>query len=80
MDPITAVGFAASILTFIDFSHQVVCSTYEIIKSGSTIENAYVSAITTDLDEITKALNQRPSSYSKYEEALNTFAIEYQGV
>ncbi|KAH8748744.1 hypothetical protein BGZ57DRAFT_969398 [Hyaloscypha finlandica] len=80
MDPITAVSFAASILTFIDFSHQVVCGTYEIIKSGSTTDNAHVSVVTTDLDEITKALNQRPSGYSKHEEALNTLATECQGV
>ena len=80
MDPITAVSFAASILTFIDFSHQVVCGTYEIIKSGSTTENAHVSVVTMDLDKITKALNQRPSGYSKHEEALNTLATECQDV
>jgi hypothetical protein len=80
MDPITAVGFAASILTFIDFSYQIVCGTYEVIKSGSTIENAHVSFVTTDLDEITKELSQRPPGYSKHEDALNTLATECQGV
>jgi N-terminal domain on NACHT_NTPase and P-loop NTPases len=80
MDPITAVGFAASILTFIDFSYQIVCGTYEVIKSGSTTENAHVSVVATDLDEITKELSQRPPGYSKHEEALNTLATECQGV
>jgi hypothetical protein len=80
MDPITAVGFASSILTFIDFSYQIVSGTYEVIKSGSTAENAHLSVITTDLDEITKELSQRPPGYSKHEEALNSLAIECQGV
>ncbi|KAH9215480.1 hypothetical protein DL95DRAFT_500507, partial [Leptodontidium sp. 2 PMI_412] len=80
MDPITAVGFAASILTFIDFSYQIVRGTYEVIKSGSTAENAHVSVVTADLDKFTKELSQRPPGYSKHEEALNTLATECQGV
>jgi hypothetical protein len=45
MDPVTAVGSAASILNFIDFSWNLVQGSYEIYKSvsGTTAENAHVS-------------------------------------
>ncbi|KAF4624521.1 hypothetical protein G7Y89_g13649 [Cudoniella acicularis] len=80
MDPITAVGFAASILTFIDFSYEIIYGTYEVTKSGRTTENAHLSVVTKDLDETTKELSQRPPGDSKHEEALNTLATECGGV
>lgn len=76
MDPITAVGFAASILNFIDFSHKLISGTLEVIKSGSTSENAHVSVVINDLHAVTKELDKCPPGNSKHDEALNTLASE----
>jgi hypothetical protein len=62
MDPITAVGFAASILTFIDFGYEIVTGTLEIAKSGSTSENIHVSVIIGDLHEVVKFLSPPPNN------------------
>ena len=78
MDPVTAVGFAASILTFIDVSHQVISGTWEVIKSGTTAENAHVGNVINDLHDVTKQLSDRPPGYSQHERALNTLASECQ--
>src|SRR5207237_442993 len=80
MDPITAISFAASILTFIDFSQKIISGTFEVIKSGSTAENTHVSAVMNNLYHVTKELSNRPQGYSKHEDALNTLASECQDV
>jgi hypothetical protein len=80
MDPITAVGFAASILNFIDFSHKLISGTLEVIKSGSTSENAHVSVVINDLHAVTKELDYPPTGKSKHEDALNTLASECKGL
>jgi hypothetical protein len=64
MDPITAVGFAASILTFIEFGYEIVTGTLEIAKSGSTSENIHVSVVIGDLHEVVKSLSPPPSNSS----------------
>jgi hypothetical protein len=64
MDPITAVGFAASILTFINFGYEIVTGTLEIAKSGSTAENIHVSAVIGDLHDVVKSLSPPPSNPS----------------
>ncbi|KAK7757552.1 hypothetical protein SLS62_000567 [Diatrype stigma] len=52
------VGFAASILTFIDISYKIVRGTYEIknAASGATLENAHVGIVTQDLEEVASRL------------------------
>lgn len=80
MDPITAVGFASSILTFIDFSYQIISGTFEVIKSGSTADNAHVSVVINDLHNVTKEFTNRPPAHSKHEDALNALALECQDV
>jgi hypothetical protein len=78
MDPITAVSFAASILTFIDVSHQVISGTWEVIKSGTTAENAHVGNVINDLHDVTKRLSDRPPGCSQHEQALNMLASQCQ--
>jgi hypothetical protein len=60
MDPITAIGFAASILTFVDFSVEIITGTKEVIKSGSTTENAHVDVVINDLHDVTKKISSSP--------------------
>ncbi|KAK3299684.1 uncharacterized protein B0H64DRAFT_472772 [Chaetomium fimeti] len=80
MDPITAIGFAASIVTFIDSSHKIICATSEVLSSGSTAENAHVTAVVKDLHEATRGFGDRLPGYSKHDDALNILAAECQGI
>jgi hypothetical protein len=61
MVPITAVGFAASILNFIEFSSTLVRGTYELYHSasGMTAENAHISNVIADLYEVSEELHFR---------------------
>jgi hypothetical protein len=72
MDPVTAVGFAASILTFVDFSWDLITGAYEVYKSttGTTSENAHISTVIDDLQEITEGLNFDVEGKAKHEKAL----------
>jgi hypothetical protein len=58
MDLITAVDFAATILTFIDFSWNLVIGNYGMLQSasGTTAENAYIGDVIDDLHVVTAAL------------------------
>jgi hypothetical protein len=72
MDPVTAVGFASSILTFIDFSWSLVTGAYEVYKSttGTTSENAHISTVIDDLQEITESLSSNVGGNAKHDKAL----------
>ena len=74
MDPITAVGFAASILTFIDFGYQIVTGTLEIAKSGRTSDNAHISTVINDFHKVVEPLSEHPSGKSEHEKALKELA------
>src|SRR5580692_2925658 len=78
MDPITAVGFAASILTFIDFGYKIVTGTLEVFKTGTTSENAHISVVINDFHAVVKPLSRQPPSESDHEKALKALAIECQ--
>jgi hypothetical protein len=80
MDPITAVGFAASIKTIIDFSHKIISGTSEVLRSGSTAENAHVGTLVNDLRESTKDFGNRIPGYSKHDDALNDLGSECQAI
>ena len=72
MDPITAVGFASSILQFIDFSWGLVTGTYEVYKSvtGTTAENAHISTVINDLESVTDGLIPDIRGKTKHEKEL----------
>lgn len=59
MDPISAVGFASSVLTFVDFSATLVRGTYELYQSGTTRDNAHITNVLEDLRQATKELSSR---------------------
>lgn len=72
MDPITAVGFAAGILQFIEFSWGVITGTYEVYKSttGTTHENAHISTVVNDLERATDSLISDVERKTKNEREL----------
>ena len=78
MDPITAVGFAASILTFIDCAHKVVTGTIEVFKSGRTSKNAQVSEVISDLKDAAKDLTKVPPGRSEQQKALHRLSASCQ--
>lgn len=70
MDPLTAVSFASSILTFIDFGFKIVTGTLEVLKTGSLSENTHISTIINDFDAVVRPLARRPAGRSQHEAAL----------
>ena len=72
MDPVTAFGFAASVITFIDFSTKLVGGAYEVYQSqgGRTTENSDISNILEDLQDITEGLTTNFKATDKHEAAL----------
>jgi len=72
MDPVTAVGFASSILTFIEFSWNLISGTYEVYKSasGATTENAHISTVLNDLERVTDGLCTDVKGKTKHEKEL----------
>ncbi len=72
MDPITAIGFATSILTFIDFSWSLVRGACEVSASatGTTLENTHISNVVEDLREVTEDLENSFQGKDKHERAL----------
>lgn len=77
MDPLSAVGFAASILTFIDFSHKLVTGTLEVVDAGATTTNQHTKKVFDDLHRVTQALVQPEfSEASEHGPALSSLASE----
>jgi hypothetical protein len=76
MDPITAIGFAASIITFIDFASKIVTGTYEIYQSanGTTEENEHVTNIIENLHDAAADLDSDLLGKTKHERALKDLA------
>ncbi|KAI0520882.1 hypothetical protein F5B22DRAFT_644623 [Xylaria bambusicola] len=59
MDPVSAIGLAASLLTFIDFSWNLLSGTREVYQSasGTTAENAHINTVLADLMEVCSGLH-----------------------
>ncbi|KAF6827838.1 hypothetical protein CPLU01_08857 [Colletotrichum plurivorum] len=79
MDPLSAVGFASSILTFVEFSFKVISGTLEIVRSGNTAENAHVSVVINDLHRIAKNLRQlsaAPNGSTYHDDGLDSLTSE----
>lgn len=76
MDPITAIGLASSILTFVDFATQIVIGTFEVYTSatGTTDENARIDTIISDLRDVTDDLDSSLVGNTKHEKALRRLA------
>ncbi|KAK1754464.1 hypothetical protein QBC47DRAFT_383979 [Echria macrotheca] len=80
MDPVSAIGLAAAIVAFVDFSHKLVSGTLEVFQSGKTTENAQLGAIVGDLHSLTAKLNTNALGQSEHEQALASLALQCQEV
>jgi hypothetical protein len=79
MDPISAIGLASAIISFIDFAHEIVTGAEELYKKGSTEENKHTEKIVNDLEEVATNLTGLPGK-SKPEKALNNLAKECKDI
>ena len=72
MDPISAVGLAVNIITFVDFTWSLVTGTYEVYQSavGTTHELADISTIVDDLEKVTENLTPEFDPTTKHAKAL----------
>ena len=57
MEPLTALGLAASVAQFIDFGSKLVGKTREIARAGSSVSVADLSTLTSDIIDINKSLD-----------------------
>jgi hypothetical protein len=78
MDPVTAVGFAASIINFVDFTWSLIKGSYEVYESatGATIDQTRVSTVLDDLSTITKSLQSDVKGSSQHLKDLKKLALE----
>lgn len=56
MEPLTALGLAASIAQFIDFGSNLVGKTREIAKAGSSVSVGHLLTLTSNLVDINESL------------------------
>lgn len=78
MDPITAVSFAASIITFVDFASELVSGAFELYKSptGHTAKNVHVEDVINDLQEVADDLDTDSLGNSREAKRLRRLAIK----
>lgn len=76
MDPITAIGFASSIITFVDFAWDLVSGTVELSKSqtGRSSQNIHIENVIRDLEEATDDLDTGSLGTSKEAKRLKRLA------
>ena len=80
MDPITAIGFASSILTFVDFGLKIVTGTLEVVKSGTLVHNSNIAIVINDFHAVVTSLDRHPLGTSVHELALKELATKCQQV
>ncbi|CAL5875049.1 uncharacterized protein PFLUO_LOCUS9352 [Penicillium psychrofluorescens] len=72
MDPLTAIGLAGNIISFIDFSYKVIAGVNKVLdsSSGMTPEVAQFSALVEDLNGITQSLVSDVAARTENEKQL----------
>lgn len=78
MDPITAIGAASAILSFIDFSWKLVAGARDIYKSadGTSADNANIREMASNLQGLTENLGTGALGSSKPENDLRQLAAD----
>jgi hypothetical protein len=77
MEPVTAIGLASAILSFVDFAQKVATGADELYNSaaGATEDNTNIKIIIKDLDEAAADLADL-SGKTKHTQALNSLAAK----
>lgn len=82
MDPVSAIGLASAIITFVEFSWTLVKGTGDIYKSptGYSRENASIGTVIADLEEVTRSINTDIRGRDKHENALVVLAEQCESL
>lgn len=82
MDPIGAIGLAASLVSIVDFANKVVKKTYEVCKSasGATTENIHIDTMVSDLQKLTEGVGRETMGNSVHEIALKELSVKCENV
>lgn len=82
MDPVSAIGLASSIITFVEFSWTLVKGAGDIYRSptGCSRENASIGTVIADLEEVTRNINTDIRGRDKHEKALVVLAKECESL
>lgn len=70
MDPISVLGIASAIITFIDFSWGLVSGTIEVHRKGRVSDDQDIGAIVSDLESITDDLRKRGPGLTRAERSI----------
>ncbi|KAK0738659.1 hypothetical protein B0T18DRAFT_433429 [Schizothecium vesticola] len=78
MDPISAVGFASAVLTFVEFSWKLVKGSYDIYRSdtNTTADTVSISAALKDLEDVTGKLRVDCQGASHHRDFLKDLAAQ----
>jgi hypothetical protein len=78
LDPVSAIGLASSIISFVDFSSKLIKGSYEVYKStkGMTAEDAHNNTVLLDLLSVTEALKSNVKGESSHHKALRKLAAD----
>src|ERR1700759_4279575 len=78
MDPVSAIGFASAILTFVDFSCNLIKGSYEIYQSASgiTTDHVRIGTVLDDLQGVTAALQSDLKGDSPHLKDLRQLSVD----
>lgn len=78
MDPVSAVGLAASIVSFVDFACDLVKGSYKIYRAESdeSASHAHIGTILNDLEDVTKTLQTDVKPDSPHRDFLKKLASD----
>lgn len=78
MEAIAAVGFAASILTFVDFSYSLVSGALKVLRTGTVPGVSDVQSLIHELQQTTNSVQQTPfpASSNHHVDALQGLATK----
>ena len=62
MDPLTALGLAANIVQFVDFTSKLLSEAHERYKSGSTADHNDINLLTSDLETLAEDIRSGATS------------------
>lgn len=80
-DPVAALGLAANIVQFVDFSHKLLSESRALYNSatGSSADNTVIEAVATDLDLLNAKLTA-PSAAGAIPESMRSLASQCKDV
>jgi len=83
IDPLSAAGLVANILQFIDFTHKLFRTSYEIYREGGTADHTHLEGIASKISSLAKTLENPadlPEDIKRHEADLRKIAGSCEAV